>query len=61
MPNQKQRKKKDGLNKIKKTQAMREKEAMAKPAPRPSATGKIPGETSKFSVLRDRPGNFRRA
>ena len=31
MPNHKQRKKKDGLNKTKKLQAMRAKEARAKP------------------------------
>lgn len=61
MPNQKNRKKKDGTNKIKKTKAMREKEAAAKPMPRPSATGKTPGETSKFAVQHDRPGTLRRA
>ena len=60
MPNQKQRKKKDGENKTKKMHAMRAKEAMAKPAPKPTATGK-PGQTSKFELLQDRPGAMRRA
>jgi hypothetical protein len=61
MPNQKQRKKKNGENKNKKTQAMRAKEALAKPASRPTATGKRPGQTSKFEILQDRPGALRRA
>ncbi|PYS56252.1 MAG: hypothetical protein DMG13_00460 [Acidobacteria bacterium] len=60
MPNHKQRKKKDGLNKTKKLQAMRAKEARAKPAPKPTATGK-PGQTSKFELVQDRPGALRRA
>ena len=60
MPNQKQRKKKQGSNKSKKVQAMRAKEALAKPADKPTATGK-PGQTSKFEILQDRPGAFRRA
>lgn len=61
MPNQKQRRKKDGENKAKKVKAMRIKEAQAKPAPKPSATGKAPGQTSKFEKLQDRPGALRRA
>jgi hypothetical protein len=61
MPNQKQRKKKQGTNKGKKIQAMRAKEARAKPAEKPTATGKRPGQTSKFEILQDRPGAFRRA
>jgi len=61
MPNQKQRKKKHGENKSKKAQAMRTKEAVAKPADKPSATGKRPGQTSKFETIQDRPGNLRRA
>jgi hypothetical protein len=61
MPNQKQRKKKQGTNKGKKIQAMRTKEARAKPAEKPTATGKRPGQTSKFEILQDRPGAFRRA
>jgi len=61
MPNQKQRKKKQGTNKGKKIQAMRAKEARAKPAEKPTATGKRPGQTSKFETLQDRPGAFRRA
>ena len=61
MPNQKGRKKKAGANKNKKMQAMRAKEMMAKPAPKPSATGKRPGQTSKFELLNDRPGTMRRA
>jgi hypothetical protein len=61
MPNQKNRKKKDGANKNKKMQAMRAKEMMAKPAPKPTATGKRPGQTSKFELLQDRPGATRRA
>jgi len=61
MPNQKQRKKKQGTNKSKKVQAMRAKEARAKPAEKPTATGKRPGQTSKFETVQDRPGAFRRA
>jgi len=61
MPNQKQRKKKQGTNKSKKVQAMRAKEARAKPAKKPTATGKRPGQTSKFETVQDRPGAFRRA
>ncbi len=61
MPNQKHRKKKDGVNKSKKIQAMRAKEAGARPMPRPRATGKRPGETSKFDVVKDRPGGMQRA
>lgn len=61
MPNQKQRKKKAGANKNKKMQAMRAKEAMAKPPDKPSATGKRPGETSKFDSAKDRTGAFHRA
>jgi hypothetical protein len=61
MPNQKQRKKKDGENKNKKMQAMRAKEAQARPADKPSATGKRAGETSKFETVQDRPGSMRRA
>ena len=61
MPNHKQRKKKAGANKNKKMQAMRAKEAMAKPADKPTATGKRPGETSKFDTVKDRPGAFQRA
>src|SRR5215510_2951824 len=61
MPNQKQRKKKQGSNKSKKVQAMRAKEALAKPADKPTATGKRPGQTSKFEILQYRPGAFRRA
>jgi hypothetical protein len=61
MPNQKQRKKKRGTNKSKKVQAMRAKEARAKPAEKPTATGKRPGQTSKFETVQDRPGAFRRA
>jgi len=61
MPNQKQRKKKDGENKNKKLQAMRAKEAQAKPADKPTATGKSPGQSSKFGVVQDRPGALRRA
>jgi hypothetical protein len=60
MPNRKQRKKKDGANKSKKIKAMRTKEALAKPAPKPTATGK-PGQTSKFERLQDRPGHLKRA
>ncbi len=61
MPNQKQRKKKDGANKIKKMQAMRAKEALAKPAKKPTATGKQQGPRSKFERTQDRPGAFQRA
>jgi hypothetical protein len=61
MPNQKSRLKKAGANKIKKLQAMRAKEAMAKPPAKPTATGKKPGQTSKFELLQDRPGALRRA
>lgn len=61
MPNHKSRKKKNGVNKIKKLKAMREKEARAKLAPRYSATGKTPGQESKFEFVQDRPGGLRRA
>jgi hypothetical protein len=61
MPNQNARKKKDGVNKSKKMQAMRAKEALAKPAPKPSATGKGIGEQSKRDMVKDRPGGFKRA
>ena len=61
MPNHKQRKKKDGVNKIKKTAAMRQKEAMAKPRRPPSATGKGIRETSKRDSVKDRQGSFNRA
>ena len=61
MPNQKQRKKKGGENKSKKMQAMRAKEAQAKPSQKPTATGKRPGQTSKFELLQDRPGSMQRA
>ena len=61
MPNQHQRKKKDGQNKQKKTAAMREKEAMAKPRRPPSATGKGIRETSKRDVVNDRPRGLFRA
>jgi len=61
MPNQKQRKKKDGENKNKKMQAMRAKEAQAKPADKPTATGKWPGQTSKVNSVKDRTGALRRA
>lgn len=60
MPNQKNRLKKDGANKGKKMQAMRAKEAMGKPEPKPTATGK-PGQTSKFDIVKDRPGTRNRA
>ena len=40
---------------------MRAKEARAKPAEKPTATGKRPGQTSKFETVQDRPGAFRRA
>jgi hypothetical protein len=61
MPNQKERKKKDGANKTKKLQAMREKERMAKPRAKPSATGQGIGERSKDQTVQDRPGNTSRA
>ena len=61
MPNHKNRKKKAGRNKIKKLQAMRFKESMAKPAEKPSATGKGIGETSKREAVMDRPGAVNRA
>jgi hypothetical protein len=61
MPNQKGRKKKDGSNKTKKLQAMRTKEAAAKPAPKPTATGKKTGMKSKFEREQERPGGFSRA
>jgi hypothetical protein len=62
MPNQKQRKKKDGVNKEKKTQAMREKQARANPRPRRSDTGQGVGELLKpNTTIQDRPGGFRRA
>jgi len=61
MPNQKQRKKKDGANKNKKMQAMRAKEAKARPADKPSATGKRSGLRSKFERTQDRPGALQRA
>jgi len=61
MPNQHQRRKKDGTNKEKKVAAMREKEAKAKPRRPPSATGKGIRETSKRDTVKDRPGGFSRA
>ena len=61
MPNQHQRKKKGGVNKEKKTSAMREKEATAKPRRPPSATGKGIRETSKRDIVKDRPGATNRA
>jgi hypothetical protein len=61
MPNHKQRKKKNGVNKIKKTEAMRQKEALAKPRRPPSATGKGIRETSKRDFVKDRQGSFNRA
>ena len=61
MPNQKQRKKKDGVNKSKKRHAMRAKELLAKPHEKASATGKRPGQTSKMDLLKDRPGAMQRA
>jgi hypothetical protein len=61
MPNQKNRKKKAGANKTKKMKAMRAKEALAKPTSKATATGKRPGQTSKFELLQDRPGAMRRA
>jgi hypothetical protein len=47
MPNQKDRKKKDGVNKGKKLAAMREKEAGAKPAVVHTGTGKQAGREPK--------------
>jgi hypothetical protein len=61
MPNQKERKKKDGTNKSKKLQAMRQKERSAKPRGKPSATGKGTGERLKNQTVQDRPGNMSRA
>ena len=61
MPNQKQRKKKSGANKTKKLHAMRAKEAEARPPDKPTATGKRPGQTSKFETVQERPGALRRA
>jgi hypothetical protein len=61
VPNQRNRKKKQGTNKIKKTRAMRAKEAEAKPRKPPSATGKGVRETSKRDIVKDRPGGFSRA
>ena len=61
MPNHKQRKKKAGVNKIKKTEAMRRKEATAKPRRPPSATGKGIRETSKRDSVKDRQGALNRA
>jgi hypothetical protein len=60
MPNQHGRKKKAGANKIKKLQAMRAKESMARPPDRPSATGKGIGERSKFETFYERPGALKR-
>ena len=61
MPNQKTRKKKDGTNKSKKLQAMKAKEAAAKPASPRTATGKLSGRRSKFERTQDRPGGMSRA
>ena len=61
MPNQRQRKKKDGVNKIKKTAAMRAKEALEKPRRAPSATGKGIRETSKRNLVEDRQRGMNRA
>jgi hypothetical protein len=61
MPNQKSRKKKDGANKSKKLQAMRTKEAAAKPTVGRTETGKLSGRHSKFERTQDRPGAMRRA
>ena len=61
MPNQKSRKKKDGANKNKKLQAMRSKEAAAKPRTARTATGKLSGRKSKFDRTQDRPGAMARA
>ena len=60
MPNRKQRLKKNGMNKSKKVKAMKMKEALARPADKPTATGK-PGQTSKVVKKTDRPGAFSRA
>ena len=62
MPNQKQRKKKDGVNKAKKVKAMRAKEALAKPRPKRSDTGQGVGELLKRdTTVQDRPGGLSRA
>jgi hypothetical protein len=61
MPNQKNRRKKNGMNKTKKLQAMRAKESAARPPSKPSATGKGIGETSKFEMVHERPGSLKRA
>jgi hypothetical protein len=61
MPNQGNRKKKDGVNKIKKRQAMRAKEQHSKAPDKPSATGQGIGERSKEQTVQDRPGNLSRA
>jgi hypothetical protein len=61
MPNQKMRKKKDGVNKNKKLQAMRAKEAAGKPRPPQTATGKLSGRRSKFERVQDRSGATTRA
>ncbi len=61
MPNQKNRKKKDGTNKGKKLQAMRTKEGNAKPAAPRTATGKLSGRQSKFEREQERPGGMSRA
>jgi hypothetical protein len=61
MPNQKSRKKKDGRNKSKKLQAMKAKEANAKPQAPVTATGKLSGRDSKFERTQDRPGGMNRA
>jgi len=61
MPNQGNRKKKDGVNKSKKRQAMRAKEQLAQPSKKPSATGQGIGERSKEQRLQDRPGHLSRA
>jgi hypothetical protein len=51
MPNQKDRKKKDGVNKSKKLGAMREKEAGAKPKGIHTGTGKRAGRESKNDLV----------
>jgi hypothetical protein len=61
MPNEKSRKKKDGTNKSKKLQAMRQKERNARPRGTPSATGQGVGERLKDQTVQDRPGNMSRA
>jgi hypothetical protein len=61
MPNQKSRKKKDGTNKSKKIQAMRQKERTARPRGKPSATGQGIGERLKDQTVQDRPRNMSRA